>query len=181
MLVLSLTPCVLQVSAAWEAVSLKGRAFWERSGRCLGRQRPSRSPPALHLPQAGVPQVCKAVQLPAPGGQDGKPVYPVPGYQGDNEVGTNRLSYLHKVSETSSSGRVETSPTSGWSRLSDCAWENLWCQITAPLGVGLAQQLALGLAHSRLLFVEWINECYGCDSIRNIMFVVRKQFCVTLS
>ena len=104
MLVLSLTPCVLQVSAAWETVSLKGRAFWQRSGQCLGRQRQSRSPPALHLPQAGVPQVCKAVQLSAPGGQNGKPVYPVPGYQGDNEVGTNRLSYLHQVSETSSSG-----------------------------------------------------------------------------
>ena len=101
MLVLTLTPCVLQVSAAGEVVSLKRKRSSQRSGQRLTGQRQPRRPPALHLPQAGVPQVCKAVQLPAPGGQDGKPVYPLPGNQGDDEVGTNRLPYLHQVSETS--------------------------------------------------------------------------------
>lgn len=100
MLVLSLTPCVLQVSAAGEVVSLKRKSSAQRSGRRLTGQRQPRRPPALHLPQAGVPQVRKAVQLPTPSGQDGKPVHPLPGNQRDDEAGTNRLPYLHQVSET---------------------------------------------------------------------------------
>lgn len=182
-LVLSLTPCVLQVSAAWEAVSHRGRSCWQRAARCLGWQRKSWSPPALHLPQAGVPQVCKAVQLPAPGGQDGKLVYPVPGNQGDNEVGTNRLPYLHKVSETSPLWLMQGR---GWPhiRLVPLPWLSLGGSVVpgqGPLGVGLVQELALSLAHSRLLFVDRVNERYGCGSIDNIMLVVKKQLCITMN
>lgn len=50
-----------------------------------------------------------------------------------------------------------------------------------PLGVGLVQELALSLAHSRLLFVDRVNERYGCGSIDNIMLVVKKQLCITMN
>ena len=44
-----------------------------------------------------------------------------------------------------------------------------------PTGLGLAQQLALGLAYSTLLFVERINECYRCESIHNLVLVIKNN------
>ena len=185
MLVLSLTSCLLQVSVAGEAVSLKRKSSTQRSGQCLTGQRQPRRPPALHLPQAGVPQVHKAVQLPAPGGQDGKPVYPLPGDQGDDEVGTNRLPYLHQVSKTSplwlGFRQPGDQPDIWLAPFSLTAPGRICDARLGPAGLGLAQQLALGLAYSTLLFTERINECYRCDSIHNLVLMVKRQFCAALS
>lgn len=93
-------PCVLQVPAT---------SSGQQGGACVGqadmrpgrrRQQQPRGPAALHLPQAGVPQVCEAVQLPAPGGPYGKPVHPLPGDEGHNEARAHCLPNLHQVSET---------------------------------------------------------------------------------
>lgn len=53
---------------------------------------------ALAVPQAGVPQVRQAVQLPAPGGQGGRALHPLPGRQGHHQAGANGIPHLHKVS-----------------------------------------------------------------------------------
>lgn len=161
-------PCVLQVSATGEPTSRKGRSFQQWSGHRLGRQPQAWDPPALHLPQAGVPQVRQAVQLPAPGGQDGKLVYPVPGNQGDNEVRTNRLPYLHKVSETSPSdlgcgqGRVQPHfrPVPSALLLLGGGW---------GVGVVVLGQGPLRLDLTSVVFVEWMNGYYEYDSIHNLM------------
>uniref|UniRef100_A0A5F9DG86 Tubulin tyrosine ligase like 11 n=1 Tax=Oryctolagus cuniculus TaxID=9986 RepID=A0A5F9DG86_RABIT len=102
-------PTCFQVPAS--SISQEGRACGQRAdGRPRQQQQP-RSPPAFHLPQAGVPQVREAVQLPAPGGQDGELVHPLPRDQGHDEAGTHRLPDLHQVSESSPLLRAQ--PTAG--------------------------------------------------------------------
>lgn len=80
------------------------------------------------------------------------------GIKGTMKLGpTGFRTFIRSVSPAFSawvSGGVESSPTFGWSHLPDYSWESLWCWVGAPSGAGLAQQLALGLAHSRLSFVE---------------------------
>lgn len=60
-------------------------------------RRPGRS--ALPVPQAGLPQVRQAVQLPAAAGQGGCTLHPISWGQRDNEVGANGFPDVYKVSK----------------------------------------------------------------------------------